>query len=121
MSSRPLRIVQSPAAVIDALGGLRSYTQDLEHPRAGAAFALKTPFVDNPAPDDALDLVEQVQLRLYTRPRSDSRGTGRSRGRRQATARLIGSTLLSLDRMASSRSAHSCIILRRGSRYCALL
>jgi len=63
-------------AVIDALGDLRSYTQDLEHPRTGAAFALKTAFVDNPAPEDALDLIEQVQLRLYTRPRNDSRGQG---------------------------------------------
>ncbi len=53
---------------------------------------------------------------------SEETGSTDQKGRiRQATARLIGSTLGSPDRMASSRSAHSCIIWRRGSRYCALL
>ena len=46
-------------AVIDALGRLRGDGKDLKHPRAGAALALKIAFVD-PAPHDALDLIEQV-------------------------------------------------------------
>jgi len=52
--------------VVDALTGLVCDFADLQHPVAGSALALKIAFI-NPAPDDALDLVEEMQLRLAVR------------------------------------------------------